>query len=131
MQTADHPAAFWKKLGHPGGWLSRLRRLALQAFVGRGHGSECAQDELTTIATSTADALFLLGADGRITYANPAAEKTLGWKASELTGTKLREMVHCSCDRARACPHSVNGLFFSDGGDPEKPSFSPLVVLPI
>src|ERR1022692_4457249 len=123
MQTADHPAAFWKKLGHPGGWLSRLRRLALQAFVGRGHGRECAQDELTTIATSTADALFLLGADGRITYANPAAEKTLGWKASELTGTNLREMVHCSCDRARACPHSVNGPECGSGGERSEPYY--------
>ena len=27
MRTADHPAAFWKKLGHPGGWLDLLRRL--------------------------------------------------------------------------------------------------------
>jgi PAS domain S-box-containing protein len=27
MRTADHPAAFWKKLGHPGGWPARLRRL--------------------------------------------------------------------------------------------------------
>jgi PAS domain S-box-containing protein len=77
----------------------------------------CYQDELKTIAVSTADALFLLDADGRITYANPAAERTLGWNRAELTGASLSELAHCSCDRARACPHGVNGSQCGSGVD--------------
>jgi PAS domain S-box-containing protein len=40
-----------------------------------------------------ADAVFLLNEEGRTIYANPAAERMLGWSQSELQGKKLHEFV--------------------------------------
>ena len=58
MRTADHPTAFRRKLGRPGGWLTMLRRLVLRPFVGGGRFREESiryQNELKTIAASTAE----------------------------------------------------------------------------
>src|SRR5580704_7094747 len=58
MRAAGHSTAFWRKLGHPGGWLAMLRNLALRLFVGGGHRPEESiryQDELKAIAASTAE----------------------------------------------------------------------------
>jgi PAS domain S-box-containing protein len=57
-----------------------------------------------TIATYGAEPLFLLDGEGRIAYANPAAERALGWSAHELAGKKLHELTGCACDRTLLCP---------------------------
>lgn len=49
-----------------------------------------------TIATRTAEALFMMDAKGRVTFANAAAEKLLGWKPSQLMGKVLHDLVHHS-----------------------------------
>lgn len=44
---------------------------------------------LLTVLNAIADGLFVLGADGHVRLANPAAERLLGWSAAELAGTPL------------------------------------------
>ena len=79
------------------------------------------RDEVArTIATNAADALFLLDADGRITYVNPAGERTLGRTAPEIVGRHLGELVRCVCDRKRACPNPI-GMRSVGCGNPESP----------
>lgn len=46
------------------------------------------------ITENAADSFFLLDAEGRVTFMNPAAEKTLGWKREELVGRFLHDFVH-------------------------------------
>jgi len=63
------------------------------------------QSELMqTIATHAAEPLFLIDAENRITFANPAAERTFGWSISEMTGVRLRDLTGCTCNRAGPCP---------------------------
>lgn len=47
-----------------------------------------------TIATRAAEALFLMDAQGRVTFMNPAAEEMFGWSSTELVGEILHEFVH-------------------------------------
>ena len=49
---------------------------------------------MSAITECAAEGLFLLDRDGRVTFANPAAEKLLGWTASELRGAVLHERIH-------------------------------------
>lgn len=46
-----------------------------------------------TIVTRTAEALFMLDARGRVTFANAAAERILGWRQSELREKALHDLV--------------------------------------
>lgn len=46
------------------------------------------------ITDHASDAIFLLDAEGRTTFANPAAEAMFGWSAAELQGRKLHDIVH-------------------------------------
>ncbi len=46
------------------------------------------------IAESAADAIFMMDADGRITFANPAAERIFGWSRAELLGQILHDLLH-------------------------------------
>lgn len=46
------------------------------------------------ITDHAADAIFLLDDEGRTTFANPAAEEMFGWRASELEGEKLHDIIH-------------------------------------
>jgi PAS domain S-box-containing protein len=46
------------------------------------------------IAEQTAEAFFMLDAQGRLIYMNPAAEIVLGWKQEELLGKILHDQVH-------------------------------------
>jgi PAS domain S-box-containing protein len=53
------------------------------------------QHSLTeVIANNAIEALFLMDADGRVTYMNPAAEKMFGWPSQELTGRVLHDVLH-------------------------------------
>ncbi|WP_374468284.1 sensor histidine kinase [Phenylobacterium sp.] len=47
-----------------------------------------------TIIDNAAEAIFHLDAEGRSTFANPAAERMFGWTVAELTGRKLHDLVH-------------------------------------
>lgn len=47
-----------------------------------------------TITEHVAEALVLMDADGRVTFANPAAEQLFGWKADDLRGEVLHEVTH-------------------------------------
>jgi PAS domain S-box-containing protein len=46
------------------------------------------------ITANAADALFLMDAAGRITFLNPAAERTFGWRADEVVGRVLHDVLH-------------------------------------
>lgn len=66
---------------------------------------ECPEDLMArTIATHAAEPLFLIDAESRISYANPAAEKTFGWSLEEMRGKVLRDLLGCSCGRGQVCP---------------------------
>lgn len=71
------------------------------------------------ITDNAADSLFLLDAEGCVTFMNPAAEQTFGWKRQELLGRALHDHVHAHRSRAAKvdCPlHSVftSGLTLRD-----------------
>lgn len=71
---------------------------ALQAEVGERRRAEAAlryQLDLNgAITNNTAEALFLMDAQGCTTFANPAAEAMFGWQASELLGNMLHDQLH-------------------------------------
>jgi len=100
MKATPHSAPFWRNLGNPGAWVSLLKSLR------RGR-TERGNESKTIAATHSGDALFLLNAEGRIEFANPAAEKFLGWSAAEFAGARLGELIGCTCDRGRCCPQSA------------------------
>ena len=91
----------WKSLGHLVAWMSVWKR--------RGRAGGAGQDGAKAVAAShSADALLLLDADGRIAYANQAAERFLCWSAAELAGARFGELTQCACDRAKRCPQPVD-----------------------
>jgi two-component system cell cycle sensor histidine kinase/response regulator CckA len=45
-----------------------------------------------------------VGADGRITFANPAAARTLGWTVEEMLGADCHDLVHGPARARDACP---------------------------
>jgi two-component system, cell cycle sensor histidine kinase and response regulator CckA len=58
------------------------------------------------IATNAAEALFLIDNEGRITFANPTAERTFGWEQAELVGEPL--LAKLQCRRADGTPYSID-----------------------
>src|SRR5688572_27010535 len=46
------------------------------------------------IASSAAEALFLIDSEGRTTFANPSAEEMFGWSREELIGQFLHDKLH-------------------------------------
>ncbi len=46
------------------------------------------------ITTHAAESLFLTDGQGRVTFLNPAAERTFGWREEELLGHVLHDAVH-------------------------------------
>jgi PAS domain S-box-containing protein len=71
---------------------------ALHAEIGERRRAEAAlryQLDLNgAITTNTAEALFLMDAQGCTTFVNPAAETMFGWQASELLGRMLHDQLH-------------------------------------
>jgi PAS domain S-box-containing protein len=71
------------------------------------------------ITDNAADSLFLLDPRGRVTFMNPAAEETFGWRKEELLGKVLHDYVHYHKTQSAKidCPlHSVftSGLTLRD-----------------
>jgi PAS domain S-box-containing protein len=60
-------------------------------------------DLLAAITEYAAEALFLMDHEGRITFANPAAEAMFGWQRGELLGHVLHDLLH---------HHHEDGNFF-------------------
>ncbi|KAA2234744.1 PAS domain-containing sensor histidine kinase [Salinarimonas soli] len=51
-------------------------------------------DVAELIAENAADAIFVMDAEGRITFANPAAERIFGWPRGEMVGQVLHDLLH-------------------------------------
>ncbi len=51
-------------------------------------------DLMRTITENTAEALFLMDAEGRVSFMNPAAEAMFGFSAAEMAGRVLHDLVH-------------------------------------
>jgi PAS domain S-box-containing protein len=49
---------------------------------------------LDTLATHAAEAFYLMDAQGRVTFMNPAAERMFGWSSAELLGKILHDVIH-------------------------------------
>jgi PAS domain S-box-containing protein len=49
---------------------------------------------LDTLAHNAAEALYLMDAEGRTTYMNPAAERMFGWSRQDAEGRVLHELIH-------------------------------------
>jgi PAS domain S-box-containing protein len=47
-----------------------------------------------SIADKATDSIFVNDAEGRVTFANPEAERVFGYRAEELIGRRLHEVVH-------------------------------------
>ncbi len=52
------------------------------------------RDFTSAITDSIGEGIYALDADGLLTFMNPAAEKILGWKESELLGRDMHEVIH-------------------------------------
>jgi PAS domain S-box-containing protein len=46
------------------------------------------------LASHAAEAFYLMDAEGRVTYANPAAERMFGWSREEMLGRVLHDLIH-------------------------------------
>jgi PAS domain S-box-containing protein len=57
---------------------------------------QAARDHLRAVTDSVGEAMFTLDLDGRVTYMNPAAERTLGWPSEFLQGQPLQDFVQSS-----------------------------------
>ena len=55
---------------------------------------------------SMAEGLYMLDADGCVTYVNPSAEALLGWAGAELLGKKIHDVVHYKHPDGRPFPAS-------------------------
>jgi PAS domain S-box-containing protein len=62
---------------------------------------------LRAITGNLAEGVLAVDLDGRLTFMNPAAEQMLGWRESELKGTRIHDVVHAeaggSPSPAEAC----------------------------
>src|SRR5215210_8885388 len=63
-----------------------------------------------TITDNAADSLFLWDTEGRVTFMNPAAEQTFGWRQEELLGEVLHDRMHHHHPDGRPYPTSESPL---------------------
>ena len=63
---------------------------SISSDAGPGDASAIAR----IITEHAVDAIFLLDAEGRTTFANPAAEGMFGWTNDELRGERLHDLIH-------------------------------------
>jgi len=56
--------------------------------------SEGERDLTSTLASYAAEALYLMDAEGRVTFMNPAAERMFGWSLEETLGKRLHDQIH-------------------------------------
>jgi len=59
-----------------------------------------------TITDRAAEALFLMDAEGRVTFLNPAAEEMFGWGRDEMLGKSLHDSIHYR--RPDGTPYPMN-----------------------
>jgi diguanylate cyclase (GGDEF)-like protein/PAS domain S-box-containing protein len=63
------------------------------------------ETKLRNITSMIGEGIYVLDAQGRLTFMNPEAERLLGWTEAELLGKVFYEVVHCQKDeRARVLP---------------------------
>ena len=67
---------------------------------------QCQRDLTRAITDNAADSLFLWDTEGRVTYLNPAAEETFGWRREELLGEVLHDRMHHHRPEGRPYPRS-------------------------
>src|SRR5919112_1036562 len=73
----------------------------------RAEGALQYQRDLTRAITDhAADSLFLWDTEGRVTFINPAAEETFGWRREELLGEVLHDRMHHHRPDGRPYPSS-------------------------
>jgi PAS domain S-box-containing protein len=65
------------------------------------------------ITDNAADSFFLLDPDGKVTFMNPAAEKTFGWKKEELIGQCLHDHIHYHKSQPAKCNCPLRSVFTS------------------
>lgn len=65
---------------------------------------------LQTVTDHVARAVFLTDAQGRVTFANPDAERMFGWSAEELIGRDLHDTLHHSHPDGRPYPADACAL---------------------
>jgi PAS domain S-box-containing protein len=65
------------------------------------------------ITDNAADSLFLLDPSGQVTFMNPAAEKTFGWKKEELIGQCLHDHIHYHKSQPAKCNCPLRSVFTS------------------
>jgi two-component system, cell cycle sensor histidine kinase and response regulator CckA len=85
-------------LGREDGTVTELAKIMRDSSEEK-HSDELLQYHLNladAIASNAAEALFLVNAEGRTTFANPSAEAMFGWSQDELIGQFLHEKLHGS-----------------------------------
>jgi PAS domain S-box-containing protein len=88
---------------------SRLGRMAAE----RDRVERAMQYQLTllrAVTESTTEAIFLSDSQGRVTYANPEAERLSGWRQEELIGKVLHDVVQYKRPDGSAYPASESPL---------------------
>jgi PAS domain S-box-containing protein len=52
------------------------------------------EERFRALVENSSDALFLLDAEGRVTYLTPSSERHLGWKRDQMIGHSIFDFVH-------------------------------------
>lgn len=92
------------------------QRRALEELKAANRGLEAERAKLRGITETAVDGIFLLDPEGRIAYANPAAERILGYGSGELIG---RDAHRClATPQARAQAQRAYVRFARDGQSP-------------
>ncbi len=99
-----------------------LHRRKLSALVEQRTAEVVASESMARlILESSADGLFGMDADGRVTFINPAGCRMLGYAAQDLVGRSFHELAHHS--RADGSPypsHECPSLRVTSGGQPAR-----------
>lgn len=69
-------------------WLSRSQIRSSKDLL------RAEKERYQAITENTSEAIFLTDEHGRVTFANPAAERIFGWSQSELSQRVLHEVIH-------------------------------------
>ena len=75
----------------------RANQVILRDITARKASEEALRYQLNLnrlITDNAAEALFMVDAQGRVTFANPAAERMLGWSREDMLGQDLHGLIH-------------------------------------